>query len=134
MSRKSAHRDVMLWSYAQPSRGYFGYHLRARSAEARFRFRARIEALVPGAPHLLHLGHGVPDCAGAAWPRIAHAEVVVSLGGPPAAGGELALALDPAGRRGLAELLGSVEPGSEASVTVETPHGSAPLWVWWDAT
>lgn len=133
MSEKSAHRGVGLWSYERPSRSYFGFHLRARTSDARNRFRDRLAALEPGVPHLFRLGRDIADCSGASWPQTIYGEVMITSGEKPEPGGDLALALEPTELKSLIKLLDSVAPEREASVTVQGPAGSYPLWVWWDA-
>lgn len=134
MSPKSAHRDVALWRYDRPSRGYFGYHLRARNAEARARFRDRLAEMKKGETHLFRLGADISDNLASPWPRVPYSEVHVTLGPRPATvDSGLALALEPGEHAGLLDLLDRIAVHEESSVTVETGLGAAPLWVWWDA-
>ena len=131
MTEQSAHRDVALWSYERPSRGYFGYHLRAATADARLRLRQRLAALGPGETHRLRFGGRIENPL--PWPQILHTDVVVTSGGHPAAvPNVLSLAIAPSDLRDLVGLLDGIPTDQEASVTVETAEGARPLWIWWD--
>lgn len=132
MTGKSAHRDVALWRYERPSRGYFGLHLRAQSHAARTRLKDRLGALTPKTTHLLRLGTLPPDTH--PWPRIAFPDALITLGPKPAPeAASLSLAIQADQLSDLLTLLDTVAPHEEASVTVETDEGAMPLWVWWDA-
>lgn len=130
MTGKSAHRDVALWRYERPSRGYFGLHLRAQSAGARQRLKDRLASLSPNTPHLLRFGPLPPDSQ--PWPRTSLSETLITLGTnrPPETN---AIAIEADQMADLLRLLDTVAPHEEASVTVETETGAMPLWVWWDA-
>ena len=131
MTEKSAHRDVALWQYERPSRGFFGFHLRAQTEGARLRLRDRLAGLTPGTPYLFRLGGKIADTR--PWTRTMFGDLLVTLGGPPADGvAELSIAIAADQHQDLVGLLGTVAPDGEASVIVETSAGAAPLWVWWD--
>lgn len=131
MTTKSAHRDVALWQYERPSRGYFGFHLRARTEGARLRLRDRLAAMMPRTPHLFRLGGTIADTQ--PWTRTMFGDLLMTVGGPPADGAAgLSIGIASDQHEILIGLLGSVAPHGEASVIVETAAGAAPLWVWWD--
>jgi|GEM_PF-5789514 len=132
MTGKSAHRDVALWRYERPSRGYFGLHLRAASPEARARLKDRLASLTPGTPHLLRFGAQRPDTL--PWTRQAFDDLLVTVGQAPIQDdGSFSVTLTPDQHQNLLSLLDTVAPHEEASVTVDTAEGAMPLWVWWDA-
>ena len=131
MTAKSAHRDVALWRYERPSRGYFGLHLCAQSPNARARLRNRLAGLTPGVPHLLRLGGKIADSM--PWKRIQFGDLLVSVGAPSHdSEASLSIGIAADQLQDLITLLDTVAPHQEASITVETPDGASPLWVWWD--
>ncbi len=132
MTGKSAHRDVALWRYERPSRGYFGLHLRAQSPSARTRLKDRLAALTPKTPHLLRFGTLPPDTQ--PWPRIAFPDALIILGSePPTEAASLSFAIEADQLADLMTLLETVAPHEESCVTVQASDGAMPLWVWWDA-
>jgi len=131
VTEQSAHRDAALWSYERPSRGYFGYHLRAANAEARLRLRQRLAPLRLGDAHRLRFGGRIEDPL--PWSRVLHPDVLFTIGTSAGrADVALSLAIEPDDLRDLLGLLDGVAPDQEASVTVETDDGARPLWIWWD--
>lgn len=133
---KSAHPDVALWSYERPSRGYFGYHLRARTQAARAKLRLKLTSLVPDEPMLLRFGADLgADVVNAGWPRTdyTYLTLVRSDGEGPLKADELGFAIPNESWPVLMSLLERVGVEEEDSVNVVTANGHVPLWVWWDA-
>ena len=129
---KSAHPDVALWSYERPSRGYFGYHLRARTQEARYKLHQKLMALPPASPIVLRLGATLEDVVGARWVRTNYGFVILSRGDAPAQSDGLSIVIQEDSWPIFLSLLEQVDVQNEGSVDVITPEGHKPLWVWWD--
>lgn len=131
---KSAHPDVALWSYERPSRGYFGYHLRARTQAAREKLRLKLTSLEPGAPMLLRFGADLGgDVVNAGWPRTDYTYLTLVRGKEPLTADEFGFAIPDDSWPVLMSLLERVDAQDEDSVNVVTANGHVPLWVWWDA-
>jgi hypothetical protein len=130
---KSAHPDVALWSYERPSRGYFGYHLRARSHAVRRRLHQKLTSLTLTEPLLLRFGAQLDDPVTAGWARTDYTYLSLARGDVPVKAEGVQLAIPEESWPLLLSLLEDVEVQAEGSVNVVTPSAHVPLWVWWDA-
>ncbi|NNE87317.1 MAG: hypothetical protein HKN27_04515 [Silicimonas sp.] len=130
---KSAHPDVSLWSYDRPSRGYFGYHLRAGSYVAREKLCQKLTDLNPSDSIVLRFGATLGDVVKAGWTRTDYGFVTLVRDDTPAQSDQLSIAIPDDSWPVFLALLEQVEVHDEGSVNVVTPNGHMPLWVWWDA-
>ena len=130
---KSAHPDVALWSYERPSRGYFGYHLQARTRAARQRLHQKIATLTQSEPLLLRFGTLLDDPVTAGWARTEYPYLALVKGDVPVKADGVQLAIPEESLSLLLSLLARIEVQAEGSVNVVTPSAHVPLWVWWDA-
>ena len=131
---KSAHPDISLWSYEKPSRGYFGYHLRARTQAARQKLRLKLTSLLPAEPMLLRFGADLGgDVVNAGWARTDYTYLTLARGEEPQSGEGIGLSVPNDSWPVLLSLLERVGPQEEDSVNVVSANGHMPLWVWWDA-
>ena len=130
---KSSHPDVALWSYESASRGYFGYHLRAKSREARRKLHQKLVGLAPSGSALLRLGAQLRDPISAGWARTAYPYLSLTRAETPTEGEGVRLALADDSWPLLLTLLAREGADGEEAVNVATPSGHAPLWVWPDA-
>jgi hypothetical protein len=130
---KSAHPDVSFWSYERPSRGYFGYHLRARTKSARHALCQRLSTLGQGDAIVLRFGATLEDVIGARWTRSEYGFVTLSRSETPARSENLSIAVPEEGWPVLLHFLSQVDVHDEGSVDVIAQDAHVPLWVWWDA-
>lgn len=130
---KSAHPDVSLWTYERPSRGYFGFHLRARTSDARQKLHQRLTTLAPAEPIVLRFGAKLEDVVDAKWTRTDYGFLALVRGGTPAPTDEQSIAIPDDSWPVFLSLLDQVEVHNEGSVDVITQDAHMPLWVWWDA-
>ena len=130
---KSAHPDVALWSYERPSRGYFGYHLRARTQAAREKLCQKLVGLGPSEPIVLRFGAQLEDVVATGWVRSEYGFLTLVRGESIAEGEGLNIAVPNESWSPLLSMLAQTEVKDEGSVNVITPNGHVPLWVWWDA-
>ena len=131
--KKSSHMDVAFWSYERPSRGYFGYHLRARTRTVREKLCQKLKSMPSGETHLLRFGADLDDVVNAGWSRTTHTYLTLSRGNDPMGGEGVALAIPKDSWSLLMELLEQVQVQAEGSVNVVGADGHVPLWIWWDA-
>lgn len=130
---KSAHPDVALWSYERPSRGYFGYHLRARSRVSREKLREKLTVLAPLDAITLRLGAELDDVLNAGWTRAEYGFLTLMRGDTPVPSDGLSIAIPEESWPVFLALLTQILDQNEGSVNVVTQNGHFPLWVWWDA-
>ena len=132
---KSAHRDIALWRFDSAIRSLWGLHMRARGPDARQTLADKLATVAPGDAHHLHFGAAIAtDDLGHGQTACVPLSDVTFLRAPslPATADARSIALDEDAWLGLIELLGSIEPGAESSVEVQTVGGHQPLWLWWD--
>ena len=130
---KSAHPDVSFWSYERPSRGYFGYHLRAKSHANRDKLRQRLAGLDPSEPIVLRFGAKLDDVVNAGWTRTDYGFLTLVRGETPAQSDNLSIAIPDDSWSLFLSLLEQVQVQDEGSVNVVTLGRHMPRWVWWDA-
>jgi hypothetical protein len=131
----SAHRDVALWRYERPSRGYRGFHLQAQDPSARRGFRRRLAGLAFGEVHRFRLRETLSGWPREGqWPAAGYTELLLTVGRAQEAAetSGVSLSIEASERDRLIAGLDAVSFHDERSFEVETTGGSGTLWLWWD--